>query len=107
MSASEASVALASGPIAGWSRRRWPLRTRADTEPRGGVEWGANRAAAAAHPASSGAEALHELSEARVRAIAIGEDRAPVGGPRHGRPRDPDRRVVPGEPELVAAVVFV
>ena len=48
-----------------------------------------------------------EFGERRVRRVTLGQDRASVGGPRERRPVDRDGRIVPGEAELVGAVVLV
>src|ERR1700682_913966 len=55
------------------------------------------------------AEPADELSERRIGPVALGHDRPPVrrGQLIGGRPGDADRGIVPGEPELVGAVVLV
>src|SRR5205809_5682164 len=97
--------------------RDGPFGPGRGTEPGGGVDcgWGAGRVGwCAGAPAlsrggarRSAREARHEVAKGRIRAVAVRQDRTTIGGLVDRRPRDAGGRVVPGEPELVAAVVLV
>src|SRR6478609_5189297 len=54
-----------------------------------------------------GAQPHHELGQRRVRGITLGRDRTSAGGRGERGPVDPDVWIVPGEPELVGAVIGV
>ena len=71
---------------------------RAGGEPGGAVRSGSDRGVAQTH---------QQLGQRRVRGVTLRRDRASVGGRRERRPGHADGRIVPGEAELVRAVVLV
>src|SRR6476619_7423852 len=77
-------------PLAPSGRPRWDLC---------GLVWSGS-VAVGAHP-------FQQIHERWVGAVTLGQDRPSVRGPRERRPVDRDGRIVPGEAELVGAVVLV